>query len=152
MGPGLASEADAVLRASRALVAIAARSLADLNDVTLPQYRALVVLAAQGPVTAGVLARHLSVHVSTVTRLVDRLVARGLVQRQRSVRNRREVEIRLSGRGTRLLRGVTRRRADEITAVLHRMPAAARALLIDGLDGFSDAAGERADQDWALGW
>lgn len=41
---------DTVLAASRALVAVAARSLAAAGDeVTLPQYRALVVLAAAGP-------------------------------------------------------------------------------------------------------
>ena len=41
---------DTVLAASRALVAVAARSLAAAGDeVTLPQYRALVVLAAHGP-------------------------------------------------------------------------------------------------------
>jgi hypothetical protein len=41
---------DTALAASRALVAVAARSLAAAGDeVTLPQYRALVVLAAQGP-------------------------------------------------------------------------------------------------------
>jgi hypothetical protein len=41
---------DTVLAASRALVAVAARSLAAHgNEVTLPQYRALVVLAAAGP-------------------------------------------------------------------------------------------------------
>ena len=41
---------DTVLAASRALVAVAARSLAAAgDDVTLPQYRALVVLAARGP-------------------------------------------------------------------------------------------------------
>jgi hypothetical protein len=41
---------DTVLAASRALVAVAARSLAAAGDeVTLPQYRALVVLSARGP-------------------------------------------------------------------------------------------------------
>ena len=40
---------DAVLGASRALVAVAARSLATLaDDVTLAQYRVLVELAARG--------------------------------------------------------------------------------------------------------
>ena len=42
--------ADAVLGASRALVAVAARSLATVaEDVTLAQYRALIELAARGP-------------------------------------------------------------------------------------------------------
>ena len=41
---------DAFVAASRALVAVAARSLADLSDdITLPQYRALVVLRTRGP-------------------------------------------------------------------------------------------------------
>ncbi len=41
---------DAVLGASRALVAVAARSLVNVaEDVTLAQYRVLVELAARGP-------------------------------------------------------------------------------------------------------
>ena len=41
---------DAVLTASRVLVAIAARSLADAGEeVTLTQYRSLVILASRGP-------------------------------------------------------------------------------------------------------
>ncbi|MFZ0376596.1 MAG: hypothetical protein WAL38_02105, partial [Solirubrobacteraceae bacterium] len=40
----------AVLGASRALVAVAARSLANVaEDVTLAQYRVLIELAARGP-------------------------------------------------------------------------------------------------------
>ena len=43
---------DAVLGASRVLVAVAARSLADAGeDVTLTQYRSLIVLASRGPQT-----------------------------------------------------------------------------------------------------
>jgi hypothetical protein len=41
---------DAVLSASRVLVAVAARSLSDVGEeVTLTQYRTLVVLASRGP-------------------------------------------------------------------------------------------------------
>ena len=41
---------ESVLTASRVLVGIAARSLSDAQDeVTLPQYRTLVVLQAKGP-------------------------------------------------------------------------------------------------------
>jgi hypothetical protein len=41
---------DAVLSASRVLVAVAARSLAEMpGEVTLTQYRSLVVLASRGP-------------------------------------------------------------------------------------------------------
>ncbi|HYV60725.1 MAG TPA: MarR family transcriptional regulator, partial [Acidimicrobiia bacterium] len=63
---------DAVLDASRALVAVAARSLAGVaDDVTLPQYRALVVLATEGAQSLGELAAALGVHTSTATRMCD---------------------------------------------------------------------------------
>ena len=67
---------DAVLTASRALVGVAARSLAVVDaEVTLPQYRALVVLAARGPRLVGELADELSIHPSTETRLRRREIA-----------------------------------------------------------------------------
>ena len=71
---------DAVLRASRALVAVAARSIAQAGDsVTLPQYRALVALAARGPQRVTDLAEELGVHPSSATRMCDRLVKAGFV-------------------------------------------------------------------------
>ncbi len=91
---------EAVLTASRALVGVAARSLAAAaDDVTLPQYRALVVLAARGPQRVGDLAESLGVHPSTATRLCDRLVDRRLVRRAIDRTNRRETTIALSRQG-----------------------------------------------------
>ena len=88
---------DAVLGASRALVAVAARSLADLaEDVTLAQYRALVELAARGPQRPADLASALGVDPSTATRMCDRLVRKQLVQRRRISADRRGVRISLT--------------------------------------------------------
>ena len=71
---------DAVMAASRALVALSARSIAGVRDVTLPQYRMLVVLTG-GPTNLSGLARALDVAPSTALRMVDRLVSAGLVAR-----------------------------------------------------------------------
>ena len=91
---------DALLRASRALVAITARSLSAVNeDVTLPQFRSLVVLATAGPQTVSALADRLAVHASTMTRMCNRLVDRGLVVRAPSAVDRREVVIALTDDG-----------------------------------------------------
>jgi hypothetical protein len=61
---------DALMRASRALVAITARSLSSVNEeVTLAQFRTLVVLSTRGPQTVTALAEHLDVHASTMTRM-----------------------------------------------------------------------------------
>ena len=97
-----------MLTASRALVGVAARSLAVVDsEVTLPQYRALVVLASRGPRLVGELAEALGIHPSTATRLCDRLVAKKLVTRAPGRDNRRETTISLSVKGRRLVDRVT---------------------------------------------
>ena len=114
---------DAVLTASRALVGVAARSLAVVDsEVTLPQYRALVVLASRGPRLVGELAEALGIHPSTATRLCDRLVAKKLVTRTPGRDNRRETTISLSVKGRRLVDRVTVLRRREIEAIVERVP------------------------------
>jgi DNA-binding MarR family transcriptional regulator len=145
--------AEALLTASRALVAVAARSLAEVDDVvTLPQYRALVVLAAKGPQNVGELAEALTIHPSTATRLCDRLVAKKLVRRVLSRANRRETTISLSNSGRDLVDQVTALRRQEIDHIVGRIPATARPSLIAALTTFAEAAGEIPDQSWLLGW
>ncbi len=133
---------DAIQRASRALIAITARSLASVNeDVTLPQFRTLVVLATRGPQTVSALAEHLAVHASTMTRMCNRLVRRGLVHRAPSEIDRREVVIVLSESGSRVVDDVTRSRRHEIETIVGRMSNRDRAATIDALTKFAVAAG-----------
>lgn len=145
--------ADVILHASRSLVAIAARSLADVQeDVTLPQYRAIVVLCARGPISMGELAEALDCSASTATRLCDRLVAKELVERSPREENRREVEVRVAKAGTALLQAVTRRRRAEIQRIVKAIPVLQQAALVEALGAFADAAGEAPDQAWSTGW
>jgi DNA-binding MarR family transcriptional regulator len=144
---------DGVIGASRALVAIAARSLAAAGqDVTLPQYRALVVLASRGPQRVIDLAGFLDVNASTATRMCDRLVRKGLVRRQRLASDRRTVRVSISESGQSLVAAVTKRRRREIAAIVRRIPSERRERLVETLRMFADAAGEVPEQDWSLGW
>lgn len=144
---------DSVLRASRALVAVAARSLAAAEDeVTLPQYRVLVLLASRGAQRALDLADQLAVTQSTVTRMCDRLERKGLITRDRPRDNRRVVITTITARGQQLVDAVTRRRRTEIRAILRRMTEDDRAALVPVLRSFADAAGESPEQSWSLGW
>lgn len=134
---------DALLRASRALVAITARSLASVNeDVTLPQFRSLVVLATTGPQTVSALADQLAVHASTMTRMCNRLVARGLVVRAPSASDRREVVIALTAMGTSVVEDVMAARRAELDSVVRRMGDEDRVAVIAALGKFAQAAGE----------
>ena len=141
-----------MLRASRVLVSVAVRSLAGVDgDVTLVQYRALVVLASRGPQRPTGLAEALGVHPSTVTRLCDRLVAKRLVRRGESPTNRREVTIALTPKGRRLVDAVTEKRRDEISKIVARVPTGERSTLVHALSALGTAAREPADSDWFWG-
>ncbi len=149
---GSDSATDLLVTASRALVAIAARSLAQVEDqVTLPQYRALVVLASRDRLRPVDLADALDVSPSTATRMCDRLVRKELVERIHRDSDRREVELRLSADGRALVSEVTNRRRRELRRVLARIPAAEQLRLIDALRVFNAAAGEAPERTLALG-
>jgi len=144
---------DTVLAASRALVAVAARSLAAAGDeVTLPQYRALVVLAARGPQGTAELAAALAVNPSTVTRMCDRLVRKGLVRRHRQAGDRRSVRITLTAQGRDLIAEVTRRRRAELARLLAALPPDQHEPVIAAFRAFAAAAGELPQPGAALGW
>lgn len=144
---------EAVLVGSRALVGVAARSLAAMEDnITLVQYRALVLLASRGDLNVGALAERLGVHQSTATRLCDRLVSKGLIDRATSAESRREVLLSLTRAGQSLVGAVTARRRDEIAKIMTRLTPGQRDRLADALRAFADAAGELPDDAWKLGW
>jgi DNA-binding MarR family transcriptional regulator len=144
---------DAVLTASRVLVAVAARSLAAHEDeISLQQYRALVVLASRGPQRPVDLAQALSVEPSTATRLCDRLVRKRLISRRRQGGDRREVRLDLTTAGRRLVDRVTASRRAEIEDILAAVPTDRRHGLVEAFVAFGDAAGEVPDAEWQRSW
>jgi DNA-binding MarR family transcriptional regulator len=144
---------DAVLTASRVLVAMAARSLSDAGEeVTLTQYRSLVVLASRGPQGVASLAEALSVTAPTASRLVERLVRKGLVRRRADRQDRRQVRIGLTEAGRDLVRLVTQRRREEIAVLLAAIPADVLEPMATGLRHLAAAAGEVPEQEWSTGW
>jgi DNA-binding MarR family transcriptional regulator len=143
---------DALLTASRALVAVAARSLAGVENVTLPQFRALVVLTRPTAVTVGDLAEALDVHPSTATRLCDRLERKRLIRRRPGVASdRRETAVALTAAGRRLVARVTDRRRRDIAAIAAAMTREERGVAIKGLTSFAQMAGELPVVD-PFGW
>lgn len=144
---------DAVLSASRVLVAIAARSLADAGEeVTLTQYRSLVVLASRGPQGVAALAEAVAVTPPTASRLVDRLVKKGLVRRRTDRQDRRQVRIALTETGRHLVDAVSARRRQEIAALLATIAPETQRSVVDVLSQLAEVAGEVPEQDWSTGW
>jgi DNA-binding MarR family transcriptional regulator len=144
---------DAVLSASRVLVAVAARSLSEVaEEVTLTQYRSLVVLASRGPQSVAALAEAVAVTPPTASRLCDRLVRKGLVRRREDRRDRRLVRLILTAEGRALVDAVTERRRAEIARLLESVPEAAQRSMVEALGQLAAAAGEVPEQEWSTGW
>lgn len=144
---------DAVIGASRALVGVSARSIAAHGeDVTIPQFRALVLLASRGPQRSVDLAALLDVTPSTTTRMCDRLIAKNLLQRQPATDDRRSVRLELTDGGADLVRSVSQSRRRDVARIMRRVPAADRGQLVRALRAFATAAGELPEQDWAMEW
>lgn len=134
---------DALLTASRLLVAMSARSIALVDEnITIPQFRTLVILSTRDPVNLATLAGVLDVAPSTTGRMVDRLVTAGLIDRRPHPDSRRELVVTLSKRGRRVVNEVTSRRRDEIARVVASMPPGEGRGLVRALTAFTDAGGE----------
>ncbi len=126
-----------LLTASRTLVAISASSLEEVEDMlTLSEFRALVVLQAQGPCRASVLARRLGVSPKTGERVAGSLAAGDFVLCDR------HGMLQLSESGQEIVRQVTTRRRLALKSVVDRLDAAERRLLVDALIALARGAGE----------
>jgi DNA-binding MarR family transcriptional regulator len=136
-------DVDAVLLASRALVAMAARTLAPIEEqLTASQWRALVVVAQRQGTALHEVASALGVHPSTATRTCDRLVAAGLICRNDDPDDRRYLALTATDEGRQLVESVYSARRQAIADTLERMPVASRRRLAATLQDFATAADE----------
>jgi DNA-binding MarR family transcriptional regulator len=146
----------AVLATSWLLVGISTRSVEDVDPrVTLTQFRTLAVLADRGQTNLSKLAGELDVNASTAMRVIDRLVAAGLVSRTENPETRREVVLCLTPAGERLVGDVVRRRRSAIAGLLGSIPAEDQSALVKALRSFETAAetvGMRPAAPASLGW
>ena len=142
-GESLDAITDALLTASRLLVAISARSIGQVDDsITIPQFRTLVILSNRGSINLATLASLLGVQPSATGRMVDRLVSAGLIDRLPHPTSRRELLATLTKRGREVVRRVTEHRRAEIAGIVEKMPPAERHGLVRALTAFTAAGGE----------
>lgn len=144
---------DGLLAASRALLGMTARSMAQVDaDVTLPQYRVLVVLASRGRQRTAELAKELDVASSTVTRMCDRLDRKALIRRYRRGDDRRATWVALTESGRDLVGTVMRQRREHIAKALRSVTIADPSAAAEVLRAIVEAAGELPERDWWQRW
>ncbi|TWE11439.1 MarR family winged helix-turn-helix transcriptional regulator [Rudaeicoccus suwonensis] len=143
----------ALLTASRVLVGVSARSLAEVAEsLTMTQFRLLVVLTNEGTVRLNQLAGSLGVNASTALRTVDRLVAADLVSRTENPNDRREVQLAATDAGYRIVERATDLRRAEIARIVEAMPVSRRREIVKALLAFNDAADEPAATNASPDW
>jgi MarR family transcriptional regulator, 2-MHQ and catechol-resistance regulon repressor len=119
----------------------------DRNDIccygiSVSQCHTLEALGEHGTQTMHDLAEHLHLAVSTVTRVVDQLVDKGLAERHSGITDRRVCEVVLTPRGRELLGTIQGELIAREQAVLERIPAASRAHVIWAIEALSQAIDE----------
>lgn len=133
----------ALYSASRAMTAAYRPLLTELG-ITYPQYLVLLVLGEEGDISVGHLGERLQLDSGTLSPLLKRMEAGGIVRRRRSETDERQVEVALTAEGKRLRRkaqcipeklfpltGLTPGQAGDLRADIVRLTEA----LIDSQEG-----------------
>ena len=117
------------------------RAVDRTSGLTPARLSALSVVVFGGPSTLGGLARAEDVAGPTMTRIVDGLVARGLVSRTEHPDSARQVLISATGEGRELMLQAAQRRIDVIVAALLEMPADSRHAVMEAAEAIREVAG-----------
>lgn len=102
-----ADRCDEVLVALRRIIRatdLHSKQLSKTSGLTIPQVVVLQSIHDLGEVTTGQISKRVSLSQGTVTSILDRLEGRGLIERYRSLADRRVVHARLTKRGRAALR------------------------------------------------
>jgi DNA-binding MarR family transcriptional regulator len=106
---------------------------------------------APGSMTMGELAARLHVKISTMTRLVDQLVAANLVTRVPDARDRRICRVKIGKKGQSLVSRIRADLVEEHEQVLGQIPPASREAVINAMSLLRTAFKERQECSLATG-
>ncbi|HMG40825.1 MAG TPA: MarR family transcriptional regulator [Acidimicrobiales bacterium] len=110
----------------------------ETQGLTIQKYRTLAYLAVE-PTTTSELAYRLTVRPPVVTRLVDGLAERGLVERQVDERDRRRTTLAVTRAGRRALAEANAAIREPLDRVAAQLPEHERAIAEEGLILWSKA-------------
>ncbi|MFJ8649264.1 MarR family winged helix-turn-helix transcriptional regulator [Streptomyces sp. NPDC093546] len=127
------------------------RDMTSPAPVSSSQLRVLYILDRDQPINLRTLGDVLGSAPSSVSRMCDRLDALGFIERSPSAASRRELELRLSGRGENYLKDLRARREAALLHVISAMPATQRTALATGLSGFRLAVEDTQESEDSQG-
>ena len=139
-------DVDAVVASTREIGGLIARTLALVEpSVTMPQWR-VIVLASQGGCNVSTIATDLKIHPSNATRICDRLVRQGLVERQQAEHDRRQVIVQLTRAGEQFHQSAMALRRRAVAEAMDSMASEDRESLARALPAFAAALSSGAHE------
>lgn len=103
------------------------------SGLTGPQLLVLQLIQRAGEITAGVIAREVSLSQATVTSIIDRLERKGILQRQRSTDDKRKVMVTLTEAGEKALEKAPTLMQESFINSFNRLEDWEQALLLSSL-------------------
>jgi DNA-binding MarR family transcriptional regulator len=111
------------------------------NGVSGAQIFALRQIAANPGISVNELAKRTMARQSTVSELVGRLVAEGLVLRRTDTDDARQAQLHLTSRGRKIVNNSATTVQEKLIAGVEKMPPKDRAALADALENWIVASG-----------
>lgn len=109
--------------------------------LTLPQHVVLACVRDLGEVTSRAISEEADVSPATVVGILDKLEAKGLIERYRSTKDRRIVHTRLTGKGLETLQRAPAPLGDRFTRRFLALDAESRRNVLDAFERVADMAG-----------
>lgn len=126
-----------VLQALRRIIRgvdLYSRKLAAQHKITGPQLVCLLAVEEHEPVTVSRIARIVHLSPSTVIGILDRLAAKGLIRRERGLKDRRLVEVSLTEQGRRVAASAPSPLQDTLVEALNEVPEVELAMIAGVLE------------------
>lgn len=115
-----------------------ARSLAQATDLSVSQLKVMQLLAGFGPSTPSDLIQHIALGNASITTLVDKLEARGLVARRKDEADRRRVVLALTPEGEAVLNQAPNPLHDSFEKIFSDLPEWQRSMIVASLEKVAD--------------
>lgn len=114
-----------ILQALRRIIRavdIHSHKLASLHNITGPQLACLLAIEEEGSLTSVKLAKKVYLSPSTVVGIIDRLEEKGLIERNRDSRDRRQIHISITPAGQQLIDVAPSLLQDTLSSALVELP------------------------------
>jgi len=118
--------------------------------VTVPQLVVLTAIRRLGEVTSGRISEAASLSPATVTTILDKLEARGLVERYRNVQDRRVVHSRLTATGASLLDAAPPFLHEQFVSRFAKLDEARKSAIVAAIEDVAEMMGVPAAPETAL--